>query len=161
MSSLRIACSYCRSIMLLRVDVIEIKGRSALVGPPLKCTNCGSVTQIEIATKRKSKGKAMRAAEAEHDAKYREQLELQRKANETIGTALLLQSGCICASYASAGERSGSTHNGIGSGHLLSTGWSRDDKRGGMMPTVPRHYHHCPCRGTDEETRIQTAGALK
>lgn len=153
--NLTIACSYCRRQIVLKISsTIIVNGRSSLLGGPVRCEACDSTTQIEISTKRVRKGKGMRDIEVRAQARIDLEVERCRKRNAAIGAKLLEQPGCRCAALHADYPGRGHTDRGRDGGHYLSTGWSRDDKTGGMLPTLPHHYHHCACHGTAEERQI-------
>lgn len=153
--NLTIACAYCRRQIVLKLaSPLVVNGRGAQIGPPVKCDACGSTTQLEISTKRVRKGKAMRDIEARAAAKLAALVSMCRARNAAIGAKLLEQPGCTCAKRHEDYPGHSMRHDGVDGGHFLSTGWSRDSKAGGMLPTLPHHYAHCDCYGTDEERRI-------
>lgn len=149
---LHIQCAYCSQLVtyvLKASDEMTLKGRSLTFDDKMKCPTCDSVTSVEIVTKRKSKGKRMREFEAKAEEANRLAIRAKAVINKKIGDALLAQPGCTCAE--SAKHRGEGTHRGEPSGHPLSTGWSRDPKTGHTLPTIPKHYYHCPLNGTAEE----------
>lgn len=155
---LKVACSYCRTINELKIaNTLEVRQRSALLGGPFKCHHCGSGTQIEIKTIRRGKGKGQKVLEAAAAEQLVLNLAAARAKNAKIGAELLEDPLCTCAErIAREGDNRGHVRaHGEDGGHPLSTGWSRDDKRGGLMPTRPQHFHHCPARKRSDDRRLQ------
>lgn len=150
---LTIGCAYCRAPNSITIPIAASIAREVDLGK-YTCVRCGSVVQLEIKSKRVRKGKEMLLLEAAALEFCKRNVDAQRAVNATIGEALLKQDGCTCAPR--IGPRL-LDRDAQDAGHPLSTGWSRDDKRGGMMPTIPQHFHGCPCRNTAAEDSIRLA----
>lgn len=133
--------------MVLKIKDLEITSRAARL-PPVKCSHCDSSSIIEIKTLRKTKGKGQKALEAAAAEVFARNLADAKALNAKLGAELLADPICTCAKRLSTGR-------GDDGGHPLSTSWSRDEKRGGMMPGRPQHYHGCPARKRDDERRLQ------
>lgn len=153
---LKVKCAYCPQMIQYTTrasDVFTLSRRSMIFDDKMKCPSCGSISVVEISTKRKSKGKKMREMEAKAAATEVAAIRVAATLNAKIGDALLAQPGCECGEMTK--HRGMGTHRGEPSGHPLSTGWSRDGKTGHMLPTLPHHYYHCPLRGSEQEINVR------
>lgn len=133
-----IACSYCNTMVAIDIGEIVLK-RRVVKQAKYKCPTCDSTTEVQIATKRVSKGKRMRAIETKLAEQCVAAIDARRAENAIAGAALLAEPGCECKP---SPYYTPSTYNDRDTGHFLSTGWSHQD--GFMLPTRPRHMHTCP-----------------
>jgi hypothetical protein len=128
---------------------LSIKKRSEIIAK-LKCANCGSTFAVEVSTKRVTKGRGAKEREALVAAAHAKEVAEARERNAKIGPLLIAMPGCTCQQRNDVHYNSSPRED---AGHYLSTGWSRS-KSGAMVPVLPRHFHQCPKRDTEEEAAI-------
>lgn len=134
---LAVRCAYCPATVHIDAGDVSITQRTEQIGKTIKCDACGSGFTLWITTKRASKGKRIKEAEAKQKAAHAAKVEEAVKRNDEIAARLLAEPGCKCAEYA-AGPKA----------HLS---W-RDDRRDGLqsggttngIPNEPRHRYDCP-----------------
>lgn len=151
------ACAYCWAPVQWKRGAIELRGEDGKADregkiATLKCPHCDSTFEIHITTKRKSKGKRLRAVEAKREIERRAAVDAAIAHNAKLAAELLAQPGCTCAA-AQAEDSPRWRMHGYGDyvdrerrriqlaeyGHLFS---SKGSSRG--IPCEPRHDYECP-----------------
>lgn len=139
-----LACAYCYQPVVWNQGAIELRGKRGQALregqiATLQCPHCDSKFVVDLNTRRKSKGRRLKAVEAkrktEHDAKVRE-AEIE---NEEIAKQLLMESGCDCGEYAERQRAHGNYGYGDRKDGLRSTGTGQDG-----VPLPPQHRYGCP-----------------
>jgi uncharacterized C2H2 Zn-finger protein len=143
-------CAYCT--LVVQIDVgqqVRIVRRSDEIAK-VRCPACDSTFVVELSTRRVTKGKGAKKAEVQLAAKQTAEVAAARELNARIGEQLIAMPACTCT--VQHGHRYSDLKDDK-AGHLLSTGYSRSAS-GAMVPTLPRHFHRCPCHGTEAEAAI-------
>ncbi len=153
-----IRCAYCPHMVHVDVGAISVASRGEDIADGVKCPKCGSKFAIKIETRRKSKGAAVKVHEAKIAAEQVNEIDAAREINARLGALLLAMPGCTCASRNDESSRYWPPRADAGS--FLSTAWSRGGT-GAMIPQLPRHLHHCPCRDTEGEAEILAGTGAK
>ena len=145
-------CAYCT--LVVQIDVgqqVRIVRRSDEIAK-VRCPACDSTFVVELSTRRVTKGKGAKKAEAELAALQAAEAAEAREVNARIGALLAAMPGCTCM------KNTSDLRGNSDPGHYLSTGWHRSPS-GAMVPLLPRHFMRCPLHGTDAEAAIRSGRA--
>lgn len=135
---LRLRCAYCPAAFPLQIGVsqLDLFTRSGLC-LYATCPKCDSTFELWFATKRKRKGKRLRAMEAKAKAELAARVAEAERANDVIAARMLAEPGCTCAIGAEArydGGYNEARRDGLRSGYVIDG-----------IPGPPRHRYGCPC----------------
>lgn len=149
-----LACAYCAGSIVFEQGPFDLRGKlGGLLREgnvtAIKCPHCDSTFTVDVVTKRKSKGRRLKAIEQKRAEKHAADVAAAITRNTEIAAALLAEPGCTCAAEqaidAARWHRYGYTNEAAREkqlaeyGHLFgSTGASHG------IPTPPRHDHRCP-----------------
>lgn len=143
-----VGCAFCGVVLAIDVaptggGAVQAPKRDTLVAK-VKCTACDSITELWLQTKRRGKGKRLRAQEAAAKARLAELVAGYEADNEDIARQLLAEPGCICAEVLAERRRQGIGTEWRADG-LRSMGHGQRDGHH-MMPLKPTHRFECPAR---------------
>ncbi len=138
---MNVGCAFCSFVMTIHVNN-NAPGRNTRLAN-IKCSNCDSIFEIWLQTKRRSKGRRFKATEKIAADKIGAAIAAARAKNDKLALEMLAEPGCTC------GNAEWRQHAAL-YGHerrdgLESGGTGRDG-----IPLTPRHGSRCPVREKQE-----------
>lgn len=135
-STINARCAYCTTMIRIVIDgALECPKREAIVAPKVFCRACESTFEVMIKTRRKSKGRKIKAVEAKRKAELAEKVVEAKARNEELAKKLLAEPGCTCAEYARTPVYNSDRSDGLDAGYTTNG-----------IPGPPRHRYGCPAR---------------
>ena len=136
-TKLDIRCAYCTTLITTSLGIVRVPTRAACVGIAT-CPTCDSKFSIHISTKRKSKGKRLKAIESQRAAEQQARIAQADAENDRIALELLAEPGCDC------GEHKPDRSHHYYAASRRPDGLERGGTGQGGMPLAPRHRYDCP-----------------